>query len=75
MEKAIADKPEILKDKRILEDYKALWKITYEVREKWNQPKGDRSEKEQIIGRYKDQEVFEKTRSMVDRLYAAVFPR
>ncbi|MBK6685683.1 MAG: FHA domain-containing protein [Deltaproteobacteria bacterium] len=75
VEKAIADKPEILKDKRILEDYKALWKITYEVRDKWRKQKGDRYEKEKIIVRFKDQEVFEKTRSMVDRLYAAVFPR
>lgn len=75
VEKAIADKPEILKDKRILEDYKTLWKVTYEVREKWKKQKGDRYEKEKIIVRFKDQEVFEKTRATVDRLYAAVFPR
>jgi hypothetical protein len=72
VERAIADQPSLLKDKRVLKQYEALWKKTYEIRKKWAKKKGDRFKKDKIHARLKGLEIMEKTERHVDRLYQLI---
>jgi hypothetical protein len=75
VEQAIEDDPSLVQRRDIRGDYETLWRVTYDIRDKYAKKykKEDRWKREKIIGRQKDQEIFEKTRGEVDRLYAALF--
>lgn len=75
VERAVSDRPSLLEDKRILREYRSLWRTTYDVRKKYSKlgRRADRFEKDKILSRQKGQEIMEKTTKNVDRLYGMIF--
>ncbi|MCA9552767.1 MAG: hypothetical protein KC933_22220 [Myxococcales bacterium] len=77
VEQAVEDDPALVQRRDIRGDYETLWRVTYDIRDKYAKKyrKEDRWKRDKIIARQKDQEIFEKTRGEVDRLYTAIFGR
>ncbi len=74
IEKTVFDNPRLIKRRDIRGDYERLWKVTYEVREKWRKKKTkQRWKRDKINQHLKNLEVFEKTQSYVDRLYKRLY--
>lgn len=72
IEKIIDDNPGLLNRKHIAKIYAAIWKKTYEIRERWSATTADRPrwEREKILAQKQKYEVFKKTRKEVERLFS-----
>lgn len=77
IEQAIEADPSLLERRDVLEQYKPLWRITFEVREKWAKlgRRKDRWEREKIYARKEKAEVAKRTRRYVDALHRILSPR
>ncbi len=69
IERAIEADPSLVSDKAVKRDYERLWRITYEINEKYYRKRGPRWKKEKIYQREKAEETFRRTRRYVNRLY------
>lgn len=77
IEKAISDDPSLLDRKDVLDDYKPLWRITYETRDKWQRLQRGKAkwERDKILDRKEAKEIYGRTKSYVDRLYRTLFAK
>lgn len=75
IERAVDDDPGLLDRKDVLDDYQAIWKTTYDVRDRWRRLNRGRSrwEREKINARKEEQEIHRGARRHVDRLYETLF--
>ncbi len=69
IERAVDADPALVSRRGIRRDYERLWRVTYEVRDKYYRKRGPRWRKDKIYQRQKGQEIFERTQKYVDRLY------
>jgi hypothetical protein len=75
IEEAIKNNPDLIRNKRILRDYSRVWKLTYDLREKYRKKKGKRWERERIFSRQKDADIYDATHKIVDALYERIIKR
>lgn len=73
VERAVSDKPSLLKNRTIKREYEQLWEKTYDIRKKYSKKRGSRFERDKLFSRQKGQEIMEKTVGHVDKLYAEIF--
>ncbi len=77
IEKAIDDNPALLRRRDVKSDYEKIWSVTYDIREKYRKryKRKNRWERDKIGSRLKGQEIFDRTKDSVDRLYGTIFSR
>ena len=73
IERAVEADPSLVGQKNIKRDYERLWRITYEIRDKYYRKRGARWRKDKIHQREKGDEIFKRTNKYVDRLYRRLF--
>jgi len=72
IEERIKNDPVLIREKKILREYSRIWKLTYDLREKYRRKKGKRWERERIYSRQKDADIYDATHKLVDSLYERI---
>jgi len=75
IEEAIKNNPALIRERAIVRDYSRIWKLTYDLREKYRKKKGRRWERDRIFSRQKDADIYDATHKIVDRLYERIMKR
>ena len=75
IEARIKNEPALIRNKKILREYSRIWKLTYDLREKYRKKRGKRWERERIFSRQKDADIYDATHKLVDSLYERIMNR
>lgn len=73
IERAIEADPGLVSRKDIRRDYERMWRITYDIREKYRRKSGPRWKRDKIYQREKGKEIFKRTNKYVNRVYDKLF--
>lgn len=75
IERAISDDPSLLNRRDVLKEYQALWRKTYELRERWSRLARRKPawERDKIYARKASAEIFKSTSEHVDKLWNTLF--